>query len=369
MEKVNTAVIGAGVVGLAVAERLSGMGREVVVLEKNDGFGRETSSRNSEIIHGGLYYRTGSLKATLCVEGRHLLYEFCARHNIPHRKAGKILVANTQEEIEKVNSTLEQATRNGVEGMRILTGDEVVALEPHVRAQMGIISPETGILDTHQLMKCLESRTEEAGGIVAYNCEVTGIAAGTSCHVVTFRDADGETTELGAEAVVNAAGPWSDTVSAMAGIDIDKADYRLSLCKGEYFAVSERHRGKLQHLVYPAPTPYSLGIHAVVGLDGSLKLGPNVQWVESVDYRVDESHIDEFADGAAEYLPFVTKADLRPDQAGVRPKLQKPTEEFRDFVIAEESSKGLPGYVSLVGIESPGLTSCLSIAKYVAELL
>jgi len=369
MDNVDVIVVGAGVVGLAVTERFAAAGKEVVCVERHDGFGRETSSRNSEVIHAGLYYPSDSLKAKLCVEGRRMLYELCEKNGIPYRKLGKIVVANHPEEIEKIHAVFEQGRANGVEGLELYSGRQVAAAEPHVAAREGLFSPETGIVDTHQLMKCIEHDVESAGGTVAYNCDVAAIAKAGEGYSVEIRDADGETMHLGSAVVVNCAGLSADSVAAMASIDIDAAGYRQHPCKGEYFAVANRHKGKLARLVYPAPTPISLGIHAVIGIDGSLRLGPNAFYVKEIDYDVDASHLDEFLQGAREYLPFIEEQDLRPDQSGVRPKLQGEGEGFRDFVVAEESARGCAGLVNLVGIESPGLTACLAIARTVEGLV
>ena len=367
MEKVEIIVIGAGAVGLAAAERLSRDGREVILVERYDGFGRETSSRNSEVIHAGLYYPESSLKARLCVQGCHMLYELCEQKNVPYRKTGKILVANHPQEIEKIHTIKEQGEKNGVEGLELISKKRLGELEPHIEAREGLWSPETGIVDTHMLMKYLEQQSESNGATVAYNCEVVGIEKTDAGFVVDIRDADNEIMQLCADCVINAAGLGSDSIAAMAGIDVDAAGYRLHPCKGEYFAVSSRHKNKLTHLVYPPPTSISLGIHAVLGIDHSLRLGPNAFYVDSIDYDVSEEHIDEFVEGAREYLPFIEKSDLRPDQSGIRPKLQAQDEPFHDFVIAEESEKSLSGLINCIGIESPGLTSCLSIADMICD--
>jgi len=370
METVDCLVVGAGVVGLAVAERLSRRRADVIVVERHDGFGRETSSRNSEVIHAGLYYPKNSLKAVLCVKGRRMLYELCAKAGIPHRKTGKLVVANHPEEQEKIHQVLRQGTENGVEGLALLSQCQVEKLEPRVKAREAVLSPETGIVDTHLLMKYLEQTAETNGATVAYNCEARAIAKCGGGYEVEMRDADGGSMTVRCGIVVNAAGLAADDIAAMAGIDIDAAGYRIHPCKGEYVAVAGRHKGALSHLVYPAPTPISLGIHAVLGIDGSLRLGPNAFYVESTtDYDVDPGHLREFLDGGREYLPFIEEQDLRPEQAGIRPKLQRENEGFRDFVITDESSRGLPGLINLVGIESPGLTACLAIAEMVAVLV
>jgi L-2-hydroxyglutarate oxidase LhgO len=368
MDSADVIIIGAGVVGLAIAQRLSRAGRETIVVERHDGFGRETSSRNSEVIHGGFYYPEHSLKAALCVEGRRLLYELCGRENIPCRATGKLVVANTPGELETIDRLYDQGIRNGVEGLRVLSAREVERHEPGIVAKKALLSPATGIVDTHALMKFLEVSAGRHGATIAYGCEVVGLEQRDGGWRVEVVDVDGGREKYACAAVVNAAGLEAGRVASMAGIDIDAAGYRIHPCKGEYFSVSSRHRGRLRHLVYPAPTAVSLGIHAVLGLDGGLKLGPNAFFVDTIDYNVDEGHLTEFYESARRYLPFIDKSDLRPDQAGIRPKLQRPGDAFRDFVISGEQGP-LKGLVNLIGIESPGLTACLAIAGEVERIV
>jgi L-2-hydroxyglutarate oxidase LhgO len=369
MDNVDCVIIGAGVVGLAIAERLSLDSSDIVVVERHDSFGRETSSRNSEVIHAGFYYPAASLKAALCVTGNRLMYEFCRDNGVPHRRCGKIVAANTPEEEKKVVDLFEQGVANGVEGLELLDAKRIGSLEPAIRARSGMLSPATGICDTHALMKRLELRAADRGVTFAYNCEAAGIAYINGHYEVSVKDTDGTTTILQCDRVVNAAGLSADKVAAMAGIDTENAGYRIHYCKGEYFAVSGRHRGTLSHLVYPAPTPISLGVHGVLGLDGSLKLGPSALYVDTLNYDVDAGHLREFFKAAQALFPFIAEEDLSPDMAGIRPKLQQDGGSFRDFVICDEAEKGLPGFINLVGIESPGLTSALSIARLVGKLV
>jgi L-2-hydroxyglutarate oxidase LhgO len=368
MEKTANVIIGAGVVGLAVAERLSHVSGDIVVLERHDSFGRETSSRNSEVIHAGFYYPADSLKAILCVEGNGLMYEFCRDNGVPHLRCGKLVVAATPEEEKKVSHLFDQGVANGVEGLELLDARRIEMLEPAVRARTGMLSPSTGIFDTHTLMKRLEQRAADRGVTFAYNCEAEGIAYVNGGYEVSVKDADGSSTFIRCDRLVNAAGLSADKVAALAGIDVEKAGYRVHYCKGEYFSVSNRHRGKLSHLVYPAPTPISLGVHGVLGLDGSLRFGPSAFYVSALNYDVDPAHRREFYEAARTLFPFIEEEDLAPDMAGIRPKLQH-DESFRDFVIRDEADKGLPHFINLVGIESPGLTSALSIARYVEKIL
>jgi L-2-hydroxyglutarate oxidase LhgO len=370
MEKSTITIIGAGVVGLAVACRLCETYKNIILLEQHDSFGRETSSRNSEVIHAGFYYPQDSLKARLCVSGNRMLYELCAAHSIPHKKMGKIVVANSGLEIEKLHSLLAQGEKNGVPGCELLTKDLVKTLEPSVEAQLGLLSPSTGIVDTHLLMKYFETRSLVSGVTIGYNCRVTHLARDGGGYVVTLLDADNEEMEIGSEIVINCAGLKSDAVAAMAGIDTENASYTIRPCKGEYFSVSNRHRGRLSRLVYPAPTPISLGIHAVLKLDGSLKLGPNAFYVESsAEYDVDPSHQKEFFEAARTYLPFLAYEDLSPDTSGIRPKTQTKDGAFRDFEIRQEQDRGFPNLINLVGIESPGLTAAPAIAEHVFAMV
>jgi L-2-hydroxyglutarate oxidase LhgO len=369
MEKTDIAIIGAGVVGLAVAERLSRAGKSIVVVERCDSFGRETSSRNSEVIHGGMYYPAGSLKARLCVEGNRLLYDFCRREGIPHRRLGKLIVARSPAEEDKIQSLLGQGTANGVEGLSVLDRQGIMALEPGIPGDAGLFSPTTGIFDTHAFMKRLERIADDRGVIFAYNCEVIAVTRANGSYEIGITDADGLPLVLSCEVVINASGLGADRIAGLSGIDPDREGYRIRYCKGEYFEVAARHRGRLSHLVYPAPSPISLGIHCVLGLEGSLKLGPNAFFVDSIDYTVDAAHRGEFYLAGRTLFPFIEESDLSPGMAGIRPKLQRIGEPFRDFVIRDEGDRGLPGFINLVGIESPGLTSSLAIAKHVETLV
>jgi L-2-hydroxyglutarate oxidase LhgO len=368
-ERTDILVIGAGVIGLAIAARLARTGRQIIVVERNESFGRETSSRNSEVIHCGMYYAENLMKTRLCVRGNPLLYEMCASAGVPFRKTGKIVVATDAAEAGVLEKILAQGKANGVPGLRVIDVREMQDLEPSVRGVQGLWSPESGILDTHGLMSCLQQEAAAKGVTFGYRCDVRRVTRKAACLEVSITDADGAVMELGAECVVNAAGLDADRIAQSAGIDIDSSGYRIRPAKGEYFRVSSRHRGRLRHLVYPVPSPVHLGAHAVLSLDGSLRIGPNSVPAEIGDYSVDPSHGEEFLAKASRFLPFLQPGDLTPDQAGIRPKLYRLGEPQRDFVIREESSRGLAGLVNLVGMESPGLTSCLAIAEEVQRIL
>jgi len=363
-------VIGAGVVGLAVAERLSRTGRRIVVVERHESFGRETSSRNSEVIHCGMYYDESFLKTRLCVRGNPMLYEACQRAGIPFRKTGKVVLAVDESERAALHTLLEQGRKNGVPGLRLVSSREVADLEPATRGVEGLFSPESGIVDSHALMAFLEREAASRGVTFGYSCDVKAVTTTSSGEFdAEMTDADGQGLTLRSACVVNSAGLGADRIAASAGIDIDAEGYRIYPAKGEYFRISSRHRGRLSRLVYPVPYRDHLGAHAVLGLDGGLKIGPNSIPAVLGDYSVDPSHGPEFFRKASRLLPFLSEGDLSPDMAGIRPKLAPLSEPMRDFVIREEASRGLPGLVDLVGMESPALTSCLAIAEEVQRVL
>ncbi|MGM0653506.1 MAG: NAD(P)/FAD-dependent oxidoreductase [Bacillota bacterium] len=375
-EKVDIAIIGAGVIGLAVAAEISAQqpGRSIVVIEKNEKFGQVTSSRNSEVIHAGIYYPTGSLKACLCVHGKELLYRFCEKWGVPHKRCGKLIVANTPEEEESLAGLMEQAAANGVEDLELLGKDQVKRLEPNIRANKAIFSPSTGIINSHHLMDRLEQLALENGVMPAY-CHlvktVEPLPAKGSGYRVHFNNPDGTNDTIDCCHLINCAGLQSDQIASLAGIDPGTAGYKLQYYKGEYFSLPPSKANRISRLIYPPPLQSltGLGIHATVTLDGRLRLGPNTVYIDREDYSVDPAHGQDFYRSARAYLPFIEEEDLEPEMAGIRPKLSGPGESFRDFIVREESERGLPGLINLVGIESPGLTCALSIARMVADLI
>jgi L-2-hydroxyglutarate oxidase LhgO len=362
-------VIGAGVVGLAVAARLAPHHPELVVLERRERHGTETSSRNSEVVHAGMYYPTGSRKARLCVRGRELLYAFCERLSVPHRRTGKLIVAGQAGDVAQLEQLLALGRANGAP-LEMQTAQECRRLEPAVPAVAGLFSPSTGIVSAHGFMDALLQQARAAGAILQTRAELVAIERRDRDYRLTVRTPAG-TESLTSERVVNAAGLDCDTVAALAGIDVAAAGYRLHWCKGSYFAVSGRSARLLTHLVYPVPTPLSLGVHAVLGLDGRLRFGPDIEYLDERrhDYSVDEGRRAAFGAAVRRLVPQISDEHLAPDIAGIRPKLQGPSDGFRDFVIVEETARGLPGFVDLVGIDSPGLTSTLAIAEEVERLL
>jgi len=368
VEAVEVVVIGAGVVGLAAAAAAAARGREVLVLERHDSFGRETSSRNSEVIHAGIYYPAGSLRARFCVEGRRELLRLAEAHSIPFRLPGKIIIALAEDDLPVLEDLRRRGEANGVEGLRLIEAGEVRKLEPRVRAVGGLLSPGTGIVDSHRLMAHYEHRVNQAG-TVAYNCELIGLDRVGGDWRLRVRDADGDEMELSSRVVVNAAGLGASAVAALAGMDTAGSGYTVYPCKGEYFRLSGSSARLTSRLVYPPPTGISLGLHTVVDLGGGLKIGPNAFYVDEIDHGVDEAHREEFYQGARGYLPELKREDLAPDMAGIRPKLYRKGEPERDFEIRHEAARGFPGLVNLVGIESPGLTAAPAIGRHVADLV
>ncbi|MET0555603.1 MAG: NAD(P)/FAD-dependent oxidoreductase [Vicinamibacteria bacterium] len=361
-------VIGAGVVGLAVAARLAPRCPDLVLLESAERHGTGQSSRNSEVIHAGMYYPTGSLKARLCVEGNAQLYAFCARHRVAHRRIGKLIVAVADAQHEALAALFARGLENGVD-LRALAGVEARALEPNVPAVEALFSPNTGIVSAHELMDALLSRARADGAVPQFRVELQELAPTGDGWRVTFRRGT-ETESFTSEWVVNAAGLGSEAVAALAGVDVDAAGYRIHPCKGDYFAVAPAKSALVSHLVYPLPDHVSLGVHAVVGLDGRLRFGPDAVYVgRDHGYAVDEAKRPAFGSAVRKLVPAIRDEDLTPDLSGIRAKLQGPGEGFRDFVIADEGARGLPGLIDLVGIDSPGLTSSLAIADEVARIL
>jgi len=368
MKKTDIVVIGAGVVGLAITHRLSSIGKKIILLERHNTFGQDASTRNSDVIHGGMYYPTASLKARLCVEGNRMLYEICLRHDIACKKTGKLIIANTDDEIKNVEEIYQQGLINHVPGLRIIDEREVKALEPNIRARYALYSPETGILDAQELMQYFETASLENSVDIRYDHEVVDLAKNGYDYFVTVKTADGGYETLITEVLINAAGMFADKISAMPGIDINDNHYKIHWVKGEYFNISKRHAGKITHLVYPTPTTVSLGIHVRLRLDGTMALGPSAMYIDEINYDVDPAHVKQFYEEGREYLPFLEYADLSPDISGIRAKRQAQNENVQDFIIRNEEDKGLPGFINLVGIDSPGLTACPAIAEMVADI-
>ncbi len=363
-------IIGAGVIGLAIAEKASENFSDVFVIEKYTTFGQETSSRNSEVIHAGIYYPRGSLKAKLCVEGKTLLYEYCRKYEIPFKNCGKLIVATDEKEISVIDGIKETAAGNGVD-LDVLDREQIKKLEPEIFALKALWSPTTGIIDSHSLMKRFEINTINNGGQIVYGTEVTGIRKTDNGYEITVLDADKKNYNFTTRILINAAGLTSDKISEMAGMN----DERLSIhfCKGEYFRIKPPKNKLLNRLVYPVPHTNleGIGIHVTIDMGGGVRLGPDATYLESnvYDYKVDAGKQDVFWKSARKFLPFLRFEDLAPEMAGIRPKTQKPGEPVRDFYIREESERGNSGFINLIGMESPGLTSCIAIAKHVISMI
>jgi L-2-hydroxyglutarate oxidase LhgO len=365
--EIGVAIIGAGVIGLATALEIA-QEKGVFVFEKNRTFGLETSSRNSEVIHAGIYYPEDSLKAKLCVEGKSLLYKLCDKHNIAYKKTGKIIVAADENEISWLEELYGQGRKNGVDDLVLLSRTELKKLEPNIEARAGLLSPSSGILDSYTLLKFLYSQAMEKGARFVFDTEVIGIERAGAKYKVQIKDRDGISAFV-AHVVVNCAGLNSDMIAQLAGIDIAQAGYKLHYCKGEYFSLSSKYRNVVNRLIYPVPEQAGHGIHVTVGLDGRVRLGPNARYVEAIDYEVDGTQKEVFYNSVKRFLPHIELEDLAPEFAGIRPKLQGPGEAFRDFVIAREEKASLPSLINLIGIESPGLTASPAIARYVGRMV
>ncbi|MBW2541114.1 MAG: NAD(P)/FAD-dependent oxidoreductase [Deltaproteobacteria bacterium] len=365
----DVVVVGAGVVGLATAAALARCGRSVIIAERNTAIAQETSTRNSEVIHAGIYYPADSLKATLCVAGRELLYARCAERAIPHRKTGKFIVATEASEIAALEALRARGSANGVPGLEIVGPEDVRRSEPDVHCEAALFSPETGIVDAHALAVSFLAEAESLGAMLALCVDVIAIERSPSGYRLRTRDASGTVSEIECAAVVNAAGLGSEAVAERAGFDVEARGYRLHLCKGDYFALAPSCKLRLSTLIYPVPSDVGLGIHITPDLAGRVRLGPDTEYVDAVRYEVDEGKRSAFARAVRRYLPALEDASLTPDFAGVRPKLAGPGESFRDFAIVEESDAGFPAFVNLIGIESPGLTASPAIAGRVVELL
>ena len=368
---VDAVVIGAGVVGLAIGRELALRGREVIVLEKNAAIGEETSARNSEVIHAGIYYPPGSVKARLCVAGRQRLYAYCEEKGVAHRRCGKLIVATHEAQRTKLESLRHTAESNGVRDLAWLDSREIAVLEPNVRAVAGLWSPSTGIVDSHALMLALLGDLERAGGSLALRARCT--AGERVGELVLLRcDVDGEATEIRARVVVNAAGLHALDVArllALPGPPLPQPRY----AKGNYFAC--RGQSPFTHLVYPVPEDGGLSIHATLDLAGRTRFGPNVEWLPAgtraadLDYAVDPRLAATFYAAIKTYWPRIRADSLEPAYAGVRPKISGPGEPAADFQIRALATPGSPSVVQLFGIESPGLTASLALAAEVATLL
>ncbi|MDD5618605.1 MAG: NAD(P)/FAD-dependent oxidoreductase [Candidatus Omnitrophica bacterium] len=373
MDKVDVIVIGAGVVGLAIASRLANNYGDVILVEKESSFGQGISSRNSEVIHAGMYYPANSLKAKTCLEGNKMLYETCQKNKIPFGKIGKLIVAVNKEEEEQINIIYKQGKINGVSGLEIIDSKGIKKLEPNIQGSCALFSKETGIVDSHKLMDYFCKKAKENAVGVAYQSQVESIERESSSYKIEVKENRNNSFEFTARVVINAAGLNSDLIAAMAGMDIKKLKYELKYCKGEYFRLSSEKSRLINRLIYPVPkqTSGGLGIHLTPDISGQVRLGPDDEYLKEreEDYNIDNNKRDIFFDSVRKFAPFIERNDITADMSGIRPKLQGPQDSFRDFIIKEESDNGFPRFINLIGIESPGLTASLSIAKYVENIL
>jgi L-2-hydroxyglutarate oxidase LhgO len=371
MEKIDVAIIGAGVIGLAVAAEIARQDRDIFIIERHSSFGQEASSRNSEVIHAGLYYPKDSLKARACLEGNRLLYEICRKYGIPHKRIGKLILATQPSELAELEALAARARENGAEDVEIIGPAQITRLQPHLQATAALYSPSTGIIDSHRLMRHFVIELESKGASIAYSTEVIGIDRLAAGYRISVRQPDGQPFSFLSRVVVNSAGLNSDTLSAMAGI-YDQS-YIIHPCKGDYFRLSASRSRLINRLIYPLPEAKDagLGIHATPELGGGVRVGPDAQYIDKgkIDYSIDGKKKRQFYRQIRRLLPFVEEEDLFADTSGIRAKLAGPQEGFRDFVICHEANRGFEGFVNLVGIESPGLTASPAIARLVKGIV
>jgi L-2-hydroxyglutarate oxidase LhgO len=364
MDKVDCVVVGAGVIGLAIARRLAQAGREVIVLEAAEGIGTITSSRNSEVIHAGIYYRAGSLMAQMCVSGKRALYQYCRDHGVPHRNCGKLIVATTPSETEKLQSIRAHAEANGVDDLQLLTGEAARALEPALNCDAALLSPSTGIIDSHAYMLALRGDAEEAGAAYAFHTPLLCARVGAG-RIEIEAGGDAPMT-LACNLLVNAAGLGAPALArSIEGMPIGMIPCAY-LAKGNYFSCSAR--APFSHLIYPVPEPGGLGVHLTLDMAGEARFGPDVEWVQSIDYAVDPARAERFYPAIRRYWPTLPDGALMPSYSGMRPKIVPPAVATQDFLIQGPADHGVAGLINLFGIESPGLTSSLAIADHVGAL-
>jgi L-2-hydroxyglutarate oxidase LhgO len=364
VERVDCVVVGAGVVGLAVARALGLAGREVIILDAAEGIGTETSSRNSEVIHAGIYYPPGSLMARYCVAGRKALYAYCAAKGVPHANCGKLIVATNAEEDAMLAGIRRRAEVNGVEGMRVVTAAEAIAMEPNLSCTSALLSPVTGIIDSHAYMLALQGDAESAGAVAVFQSRVAGgrvVQGGVEIDVGGV-----EPMTLRCRLLVNSAGLHAPGLAVrIAGMPQDRIPPTY-YAKGNYFTLSGR--SPFSRLIYPVPVPGGLGVHLTIDLGGQARFGPDVQWIDAIDYMVDPARADSFYAAVRKYWPALQDGALQPGYAGIRPKIAPRGAPAQDFIVQGPQTHGVPGLVNLFGIESPGLTASLALADHVVEV-
>jgi L-2-hydroxyglutarate oxidase LhgO len=364
VESVDCIVIGAGVVGLAVARALALAGREVIVLETAEGIGTETSSRNSEVIHAGIYYPANSFMARFCVAGRQALYVYCRDHGVPFSNCGKLIVATSAEEDGRLAGIKARAEANGVTGMRVLSAAEAVALEPNLRCTSALLSPVTGIIDSHAYMLALQGDAENAGAACVFHSPVVGGRARAGAIEVDVGGA--EPITLGCRLLVNSAGLHApDVARRIEGMPAERVPTAY-YAKGNYFTLTGR--SPFTRLIYPVPVPGGLGVHLTIDLGGQARFGPDVEWIPAIDYTVDPARAEKFYAAVRRYWPGLKDGAIQPGYSGIRPKIVPPSVASQDFVIQGPQTHGVPGLINLFGIESPGLTASLALAEFVVEV-
>ncbi len=364
METVDCVIVGAGVVGLAVARALAQAGREVIVLEAAEAIGTETSSRNSEVIHAGIYYPAGSLMARFCVAGRRALYRYCAEHGVPFSNCGKLIVATSEVEDGMLASIKRRAEVNAVEGMRVLSGDEARAMEPNLACSSALLSPSTGIIDSHAYMLALQGDAENAGAAMVFLSPVEAARARPSGIEIDVGGADPVT--LRCRLLVNSAGLHAPALAGrIVGMPRDRVPTAY-FAKGNYFTLSGR--SPFSRLIYPVPVPGGLGVHLTIDLGGQARFGPDVEWIEAIEYGVDPARSESFYAAVRRYWPGLRDDALQPGYSGIRPKIVPPGAAGQDFVVQGPQTHGVPGLINLFGIESPGLTASLALADHVVEV-
>ncbi|MCZ6640873.1 MAG: NAD(P)/FAD-dependent oxidoreductase [Gammaproteobacteria bacterium] len=357
VDRVDSIVIGAGVVGLACARLLAIRGHEVIVLEKNALIGEETSSRHSEVIHAGIYYPTGSLKARLCVSGKRLLYEYCVEHQVPFNRCGKMIVATAADQLDTIRAYRRQAAANGAGELRWLNAEEISTLEPEVVGVGGVYSESTGIIDSHAFMLSLQGELESHGGMIAFNTDAKRLAAVDGGVRV-------ETEDLMLEArwLINSGGLWAAELAHQLIEDGPVAYY----ARGHYYAYSGKP--PFSRLVYPVADAGGLGVHVTMDMAGQVKFGPDVRWIDDIDYAFDTTHLEDFVRAIRRYYPNLDTSRLHPSYTGIRPKITPPGTPASDFRIDSPAHHGVEGLINLLGIESPGMTAALAIAEQVGEI-
>jgi L-2-hydroxyglutarate oxidase LhgO len=364
MDQVECVVIGAGVIGLAVARRLAQAGREVILLEAAEGIGTGTSSRNSEVIHAGIYYAAGSLMARMCVSGRRALYEYCRDHGIPHRNCGKLIVATTREETSRLQSIRARAEANGVHDLQALSGAAARALEPALNCDAALLSPSTGIIDSHAFMLSLRGDAEDAGAACAFHTPL--LRAKATAAGIEIDVGGSAPMSLECRLLINAAGLNASAVArSIDGMPLELIPPTY-LAKGNYFSCAAP--APFSHLIYPVPEPGGLGVHLTLDMAGQARFGPDVEWVETIDYAVDPARAERFYPAIRRYWPALPDGALMPSYSGIRPKIVPPAVAVQDFFIQGPRDHGVDGLINLFGIESPGLTSSLAIANHVSEM-